>query len=69
MKFSTSVLPFATILVASVASIPIRRAVDPALVPPFGHASGINPTGTGKLNSTTPKRTHIQQFLICIPIP
>jgi hypothetical protein len=47
MKFSTTFLPFAAVLVASVASIPVRRDVDPALVPDFGHAAGINPTGTG----------------------
>ena len=28
-------------------SAPVRRAVDPSLVPEFGLQSGLNPTGTG----------------------
>lgn len=34
-------------LVASVSAVPVRRDVDPNLVPQFGHAAGLNPTGTG----------------------
>jgi len=30
---------------SSVLSIPVRRSVDPNLVPPFGVQSGLNPTG------------------------
>ncbi|EIN12488.1 hypothetical protein PUNSTDRAFT_97244 [Punctularia strigosozonata HHB-11173 SS5] len=47
MKFSNNFMILAAVLVASVASIPIKRDVDPALVPDFGHAANVNPTGTG----------------------
>ncbi|KAK7464901.1 hypothetical protein VKT23_006110 [Stygiomarasmius scandens] len=46
MKFSTAI--YATgVLIATVSSVPIRRDVDPNLVPEFGLQSGLNPTGTG----------------------
>jgi len=32
-------------LFSSVLSIPVRRGVDPNLVPPFGFQAGLNPTG------------------------
>jgi hypothetical protein len=35
------------VLAVSVSSIPVRRDVDPNLVPDFGHQAGLNPTGTG----------------------
>jgi len=41
MKFSTTAVFATAAFIGSVA------AVDPALVPPFGHAAGVNPTGTG----------------------
>jgi len=51
MKFSTAILPFVAVLATSALAIPIKRAVDPALVaqlaPPLGFVSGVNPTGTG----------------------
>ena len=37
----------AVVLTVSVSSVPMKRDVDPALVPDFGHAAGVNPTGTG----------------------
>jgi hypothetical protein len=43
MKF----LFFAIVFIASVSSAPVRRDVDPGLVPSFGHEAGVNPTGTG----------------------
>jgi hypothetical protein len=47
MKFTTcNILPFAALLVA-VSARPVRRDVDPALVPDFGFSAGVNPTGTG----------------------
>jgi len=46
MKFSTAIISLAT-LVASVSAAPVKRDVDPALVPDFGHSAGLNPTGTG----------------------
>jgi len=45
MKLSTSL--FAAVIIASVSSIPVKRDVDPNQVPAFGHAAGVNPTGTG----------------------
>lgn len=47
MKFSTAVAPFGALLVATVASIPIRRSVDPSQVPEFGVSAGQNPNGSG----------------------
>lgn len=48
MKFITSVLVLSA-GIASVAAIPVTlvRRVDPNLVPQFGLAAGLNPTGTG----------------------
>jgi len=45
MKFSTTL--YAAALIATVSSIPIRRSVPDNLVPQFGRAAGINPSGTG----------------------
>ncbi|KAF8516468.1 hypothetical protein BU17DRAFT_67474 [Hysterangium stoloniferum] len=45
MKYS-SVL-FSTILISVVASVPVKRNVDPNLVPDLGFTAGKNPTGTG----------------------
>jgi hypothetical protein len=50
MKFSSAIIPLTAMFVTSVLSAPMkitRRAIDPALVPDFGHAAGVNPTGTG----------------------
>lgn len=44
MKFMTALLSVA-ILAVSVTSAPLKRDVDPALIPDFGHAAGVNPTG------------------------
>ncbi|KIJ24448.1 hypothetical protein M422DRAFT_194663, partial [Sphaerobolus stellatus SS14] len=44
MKYSIAAL---LALATCVTSIPVRRDVDPNLVPEFGHQSGLNPTGTG----------------------
>jgi len=46
MKFTYSLF-IAGALVAPVYCAPFKRDVDPALVPEFGLASGLNPTGTG----------------------
>jgi hypothetical protein len=48
MKFAVAV--FVATFAGSALSAPLpyaKRAVDPALVPEFGHAAGLNPTGTG----------------------
>jgi len=47
MKFTTIIVPAAAILIASVTSVPVRRDVDPNLVPQFGWEANVNPTGTG----------------------
>ncbi|KAF8654612.1 hypothetical protein AX16_003524, partial [Volvariella volvacea WC 439] len=45
MKFSAT---FAAVFLAiSVSARPVKRDVDPALIPEFGFQSGLNPTGTG----------------------
>jgi hypothetical protein len=44
MKFTTALMS-AAVLAASVSSAPTKRDVNPALVPQFGHAAGVNPTG------------------------
>lgn len=46
MKFTTALIATSALL-ASVSAIPVRRAIDPNLVPQFGHQRGLNPTGTG----------------------
>ena len=46
MKFSTTRI-LAAVYVVSVSSIPVRRDVDPKLVPELGATAGKNPTGTG----------------------
>jgi len=45
MKFSTAI--FSTAFIVTVASVPVKRDVDPNLIPDFGFAAGKNPTGTG----------------------
>jgi hypothetical protein len=44
MRYSPFSL-FAALFIATVSSAPVRRDVDPSLIPPFGHDAGINPTG------------------------
>ncbi|KAL0565911.1 hypothetical protein V5O48_016107 [Marasmius crinis-equi] len=46
MKFTTALIATSA-LFASVSAMPVKRAVDPNLVPQFGHQAGLNPTGTG----------------------
>lgn len=33
------------VFAASVSSVPMKRDVDPSLVPDFGQAANVNPTG------------------------
>ncbi|ETW82137.1 hypothetical protein HETIRDRAFT_445021 [Heterobasidion irregulare TC 32-1] len=47
MKCPTVLVLFLAVLIASVASHPVKRDVDPSLVPQFGWQSGVNPTGSG----------------------
>lgn len=47
MKFSTAATTFGAVFVATVASIPIRRAVDPSQVLDFGVVAGTGADGTG----------------------
>jgi len=48
MKFTTAALSLAAFAV-SVSSVPVqvKRDVSASLIPEFGHAAGLNPTGTG----------------------
>jgi hypothetical protein len=46
MKFTTALFAAGAAIV-SVSSVPIRRDVDPNLVPQFGVTAGANPDGTG----------------------
>jgi hypothetical protein len=47
MKFSTcNIIPLAALFMIASAR-PVRRDVDPALIPEFGFQAGLNPTGTG----------------------
>jgi len=45
MKFATTIILAA--LYSSVYAAPVKRDVDPSLVPDLGFTAGINPTGTG----------------------
>ncbi|THU96658.1 hypothetical protein K435DRAFT_965866 [Dendrothele bispora CBS 962.96] len=47
MKFSTAIYATSLLFATSVISVPVRRDVDPNLVPEFGVQPGVNPTGTG----------------------
>src|SRR5277367_6237324 len=40
MKFAI----IAALLIASVSASPVKKGVNPSLVPPLGHKAGINPT-------------------------
>ncbi|KAF8158488.1 hypothetical protein B0H34DRAFT_789349 [Crassisporium funariophilum] len=71
MKFISSALAFSA-LVASVSAAParrlMRRDVDPALVPEFGLAAGLNPTGTGDCDGiTNPAGVVVQIPCFCPP--
>jgi len=56
MKFFTAAFALSA-AIASVSAAPsrplVRRDVDPGLVPEFGHAAGLNPTGTGDCDGIT----------------
>ncbi|KAK0244523.1 hypothetical protein EDD85DRAFT_898396 [Armillaria nabsnona] len=52
MKFTAAALA-TSLIVMSVTSAPIRRDVNPALIPEFGLEAGINPTGTGDCDGIT----------------
>jgi len=47
MKFFLVLHWFAVAFISTCSAFPFKRDVDPSLVPEFGLASGINPTGTG----------------------
>lgn len=64
MKF-TNTLFAAGAFIVSVSSMPVRRDVDPNLIPQFGLAAGINPDGTGKWNFTSSTKYH-ELILICL---
>ncbi|KAF9535563.1 hypothetical protein CPB83DRAFT_779631 [Crepidotus variabilis] len=56
MKFFSSVfvLSATAVSVFSAPGVPnVRRDVDPGLIPEFGHAAGLNPTGTGDCDGVT----------------
>ncbi|KAI9450224.1 hypothetical protein BJY52DRAFT_198816 [Lactarius psammicola] len=46
-------LSFVALLASVVAYAPSKREVDPTLIPRFGWSAGINPTGTGKCDSSS----------------
>ncbi|TFY76108.1 hypothetical protein EWM64_g7903, partial [Hericium alpestre] len=46
MKLSTAMISIALFLAGATSARPVRRDVDPSLIPEFGFQSGINPTGT-----------------------
>lgn len=61
MKLSTFVLSSIVLCTTGVVSRPVKRDVDPNLVPPFGIQAGVNPTGTGYvcIRTRTTKLTDI----------
>ena len=58
MEFIYAILVFSAV-VSSVSAAPtfprgsMKRDIDAALIPQFGHAAGLNPTGTGNCDGTT----------------
>jgi len=53
MKLILSALLSAISLIATTSAAPVKRNVDPALVPQFGVQSGVNPSGTGDCDGIT----------------
>ena len=47
MKFFLALHWFAAAFITTCSAFPFKRDINPSLVPEFGLASGINPTGTG----------------------
>jgi hypothetical protein len=45
MKFTNTVISVALIFASSALAVPMKRDVNPALVPQFGVKAGVNPTG------------------------
>jgi len=52
MKVTCSLWLAASIF-ATTSAVPVKRDVDPALVPEFGLQAGLNPTGTGDCDGIT----------------
>ena len=46
MKFITSATVLAAFLISTVSTLPVKRDVDPNLVPDTGFSKGRNPTGS-----------------------
>jgi hypothetical protein len=46
MKFTTSATVLAAFLISTVSTLPVKRDVDPNLVPDTGFSKGLNPTGS-----------------------
>jgi hypothetical protein len=61
MKFSTALIS-AAVLAASVASAPMKRDVDPTLVPDFGHAANVNPTGEFQIHQELHSKSNANSF-------
>jgi len=47
MKFTTSATVLVAFLISTASTLPVKRDVDPNLVPDTGFSKGRNPTGTG----------------------
>lgn len=67
MKFTTFVLSFAVVLSASVISLPIKRDVDPSLIPEFGVDQNVNPDGTGNCDGVDVNGTPAKIPCSCPP--
>ncbi|KAK0185727.1 hypothetical protein F5146DRAFT_1071250 [Armillaria mellea] len=52
MKFAAAIIA-TSLIVLSATSTPIRRDVNPALIPEFGVQAGVNPTPTGDCDGIT----------------
>ena len=53
MKLILSALLSAISLITTTIAAPVKRNVDPALVPQFGVQAGVNPSGTGDCDGIT----------------
>jgi hypothetical protein len=53
MLFKISILLCGAGLIAITYAAPLKRDVDPALVPEFGVQAGVNPSGTGNCDGIT----------------
>jgi len=67
MKFASAL--FSTVLIVCVFSAPVKRDVNPSLVPDLGLQAGLNPTGTGDCDGAVLDKTTGQPIKVPCSCP